>query len=204
MSLRLKFFQSAWLVVSAAPLFGQSQLAEHRLFIPERGEVIAYLVSTGTNHFSFLPPPKWRVSCKPGATSVVMIAEDLRTSITIDFIKKLEGEAAPGTNATTPLIFDRHSPTNSPSYPRARQLVSSRYPEGPVRESFVTLTGVGEGLTFDVERRAGSGPKLVSRIVYAMQPWGLVEFALTAPPAKFAEATSTFGTVITSFHSPAR
>jgi len=204
MSLRLKLIQSAWLAFSAANLLAQAQLTEHRVFIPERGEVVGYLVSTSTNHYAFLPPPTWRVSCKPGAASVVMVAEDLRTSITIDFINNPDGEQTPFPKEAPPWTFERRSATNNPSYPRARELVSTRYRDGRPGEAFALPTGIAEGLGFDVERRGANGARLVSRVVYVATEWGVIEFTLTAPRRSFAEAIITFGNVINSFHRPAR
>jgi hypothetical protein len=204
MSLRLKLIQGAWLVCSATQIFGQSQLAEHRVFIPERGEVVAYLVSVHTNHYSFLPPPVWRASCKPGANSIVIIADDLRTSITVDFINKADGDEPIAPKDATAAILERQSPTNNPAYVRASELLSARYPEGRIRDAFVALTGAGAGVGFDLERKAASNTKLVSRVVYAAQDWGFVEFVLTAPPAKFAETTIIFANLINSFQRPAR
>src|SRR5881397_2406463 len=74
------------LLATSCHLFGQvAVLTEHRVLIHERGEVLGYMISIETNHFSFLPPPEWRVSCKPGSKAVVMISPDLASSITIDF-----------------------------------------------------------------------------------------------------------------------
>jgi hypothetical protein len=200
---RSTFFALGLLVV---PLSGQpSRLSEYRIVIPERGEVIACLIAVDTNHYSFLPPPAWQVSCKPGSDSVVMIAPDLGTSITVDFINEPEGDrAAPPAANTASLILDRQSPTNSASYPRAAELLSARYPGARIRETFITLSGLGESLGFDVERKAANGATLVSRVVYAVQDWGNVEFTLTAPTGKFAETTAPFANVINSFHRPAR
>jgi hypothetical protein len=204
MSLKLKLIQGAWLVCSATHLFAQSQLAEHRVFIPERGEVLAYLVSVHTNHYSFLPPPVWRASRKPGASSIVIIADDLRTSITVDFIHQANGDQPMAAKDATTSILERQSPTNNPSYFRATELLSARYPEGRISDAFLAPTGAGAGIGFDLERKGASNTKLVSRVVYAPQDWGFLEFVLTAPPAKFAETTIIFANLINSFQRPAR
>lgn len=158
-----------------------SRLAEHRIMIPERGEVLGYIVTVETNHYSFLPPPAWRVSCKPGAKAVVMIAADLTTSMTIDFLE-----------------------ADKTARERVRELLASRYPEGRLRQTFGALTGLGGGTAFDIERQVGDAPKLASRVIYAIQDWGVVEFTLTTPKAKFADWTTTFANVVNSFQRPVR
>jgi hypothetical protein len=151
--------------------------------IPERGEVLGYIVSVDTNHYSFLPPPGWRVSCKPGAKTIVMIAADLTTSITVDFL---------GADPT------------KPAQKRAAELLSSRYPEGRQLQTFAFFTGLGEGAAFDIERQSGDAPKLAARVVYVVQDSGVVEFMLTTPKARFAEWATTFANLVNSFHRPVR
>lgn len=170
-------------VATTSALADSSRLAEHRVMIPERGEVLGYLVSVGTNHYSFLPPPGWRVSCKPGAKAVVMIAVDLTTSITVDFLE---------------------ADTTKTAQKRAGELLSSRYPEGRQLQTFTFLTGLGEGTGFDIERQSGDAPKVASRVVYAIQDPGVVEFTLTTPRARFAECTTAFANVVNSFQRPVR
>ena len=186
MSSNLQRIQSAWITLTLATitaLADPSRLAEHRITIPERGEVVGYVVTVDTNHYSFLPPPTWRVSCKPGAKAVVMIAADLTSSITIDFLE---------------------ADTTKTMQKRAGELLSSRYPEGRLRQTFGFLTGLGEGTAFDIERQSGDAPKLASRVVYAIQDSGFVEFTLTTPKARFAEWSTTFANVVNSFHRPVR
>src|SRR5215216_7426893 len=108
-------------VATTSALADSSRLAEHRVMIPERGEVLGYIVSVETNHYSFLPPPGFRVSCKPGAKAVVMIAADLTTSIIVDFLD-------PGKTAQE----------------GAGELLSLRYPEGRRLQTFALFTGLGE------------------------------------------------------------
>lgn len=170
-------------VATTSALADSSRLAEHRVMIPERGEVLGYIVSVETNHYSFLPPPGWRVSCKPGAKAVVMIAVDLSTSITVDFLE---------------------ADTSKPVGQRAGELLSSRYPEGRQVQTFAVFTGLGEGTAFDIERQLGDAPKVASRVVYATQGSTVVEFTLTTPKARFAEWMTTFANVVSSFQRPVR
>lgn len=161
-----------------------AELLEHRVTIPERGEVLAYIVTFETNHYSFLPPPGWRVSSKPNSRGVVMIASNLTTSITVDFIGF---ESVPeGTDDAL------------------KHLLSVRYPDGRLQERFATFSGLGGATAFDVERKAADSLVLGSRVIYASQPWGMVEFTLTAPTARSAEFRASFANMVNSFHLPVR
>jgi hypothetical protein len=173
------------LLVGAAQLFGQSAvLTEHRVMIPERGEVLGYMVSIETNHFSFLPPPEWRVSCKPGSKAVVMISPDLASSITIDFPQA----------ETTEEKAEQH----------LKKLLTMRFAEAQVRETFACHTGIGEGAAFDIERNVANKTRLSSRVIYVTLSSGMAEFALTSPATKFGDCTITFGNVVSSFRRPLR
>jgi hypothetical protein len=176
----LALFAAAALIEAPA----RAELLGHRVMIPERGEVIAYIVTFETNHYSFLPPPGWRVSSKPNSRGVVMIASNLTTSITVDFI---------GFESVPDRIDDA-----------LKDLLSVRYPDGRLQERFPSFSGLGGATAFDVERKAANSLSLASRVVYASQPWGVVEFTLTAPTAKFAEFTASFANTVNSFQLPAR
>jgi len=155
-------------------------LTEHRVMIPERGEVLGCLISFDTNHFSFLPPPTWRVSRKPGTKSIVMMSQDLSSSITIDF-PDLE---------------------NSDQKPAAKELLNARYAHARLRESFACHTGVGGGNAFDIERKAANQVRLSSRVIYVELAFGVVEFALTAPSSQFSELTVALDNVVNTFRRP--
>jgi hypothetical protein len=185
MSPKAQWVQSACIVLAlgCVDAAGSGRLSEHRVMIPERGEVLGYMISVETNHYSFLPPPGWRVSCKPGAKAVVMIAVDLTTSITVDFLE---------------------ADTTKTVQKLAGEFLSSRYPEGRRLQTFAFLTGLGEGTACDIERQSGDAPKLASRVVYAIQDSRVIEFTLTTPKARFAEWTTTFANVVNSFQRPVR
>jgi hypothetical protein len=173
------------LLATSCQLLGQAAvLTEHRVLIPERGEVLGYMMSIETNHFSFLPPPEWRVSCKPGSRAVVIISPDLASSITIDFSPVEATEEKP----------EQHY----------KKLLAKRFPEAHVRETFAVHTGIGEGAAFDIERNGANKSRLNSRVVYVMLGSGIAEFALTSPATRFTDCMTTFGNVVSSFRRPLR
>jgi hypothetical protein len=156
------------------------RLIEHKINIAERGAVTGYLVSVETNHFSFLPPPLWRTSHKPGANSIAIMSPDLTSSISIEFIKRNVDEPAPKPTA----------------------LIKRRFAGAASGEPFEFQTGLGVAAGHDLQRKGGDNVRLTSRVVYAITPSTTIEFALTTPAAKFEEHTTAFAHLVNSFRRP--
>jgi hypothetical protein len=172
------------LAVAAPHAFGQgAKLSEYRVTIPERGEVVGYMVSIESNRFCFLPPPEWAASCKPGGKTVVLLSSDRATSITMEFLNH-ENVGNPGA------AFDR--------------LLASRYADARLKEKFECHTGLGAGFAFAIERENANKIRVASRVIYAVVDVYAVEFALTGPTAKFASHVTTFENVVNSFHRSPR
>ena len=155
------------------------KLVERTVNIPERGPVTAYLLSMGTNHFSFLPPPLWRTSHRPGASSVAIMSADGTTSIAIEFL----------------------SP--KPDAPEAKStLIKTRFPDAAIADSFDCNTGLGPSTACDLRRKtAGGDLRLTSRVIYVLTHAVAIEFTLTGPTAKFADHTTAFASVVNSFRA---
>jgi hypothetical protein len=157
----------------------EAKLNRVAINVPERGEVLAYAVSVGTNHFQFMPPPQWRVGNAPGGKVVIIISPDLAVSMAIDF---LEGPTVRGRQK------NRHE-----------KLIVERYPASRSRDRFAARTGLGEGPASDIEREAADGSKVISRVIHARAGSAVVEFMLTAPAKKFSESTALFAGLVNSF-----
>jgi hypothetical protein len=171
-----------WVLVWGCALSAFSEplkFIERQVEIPERGTVTGYLVSVDTNHFSFLPPPLWRASHKPGANSIAIISPDLASSIAIEFIARKPDDTAP----------------------KATTLLNERFIGSVSGEGFEFQTGLGASMAHDLHRRAAGGVRLTSRVVYVVTPASIIEFALTAPAAKFEEHTIFFAHVVSSFRT---
>jgi hypothetical protein len=154
------------------------KLVERQINIPERGLVTGYLLSSGTNHFSFLPPPLWRTSHRPGANSVAIISADGTTSIAIEFLSPKAEE------------------------PQARStLIKTRFPDAAVNDSFGCNTGLGASTASDLRRKAAGDLRLTSRVIYVFTPAATIEFTLTGPTASFADHTPAFASVVNSFRA---
>jgi hypothetical protein len=169
-----------WVVLLSCALStfsGPLELIEQQIEIPERGPVTGYLLSLGTNHFSFLPPPRWRASHRPGANSVAIMSSDSTTSITIDFIAvKADGEG--------------HNPLS---------LIKERFADTTPGESIDCHTGLGLAIGYDLQRKGASGLRLTSRVIYVLTPAAVIEFTLTAPAATFLVHATAFAGLVNSF-----
>jgi len=154
------------------------KLVERQVNIPERGLVTGYLVSSGTNHFSFLPPPLWRTSHLPGADSVAIMAPDGIASIAIEFLPPKADE------------------------PQARStLIKTRFPDAGIEDTADCNTGLGPSAASDLRRKAAGNLRLTSRVIYVFTPAATIEFTLTGPTAKFADYTTAFASVANSFRA---
>lgn len=156
-------------------------LKEHSVTIPERGPVTAHIASFETNHFSFMAPPGWRVSSKPGSLAVVMIPADLATSISIHFLTSA-GVREAGRSEMA--------------------VIMQRYPDATVGEGFPFHTGFGEAMGFDLQRKAANGVRMNSRVLYIFHPAATIELTLTSPTGEFLDHTARFSSVVSSFHAP--
>lgn len=169
-----------WVVLLGCALSTFSEplkLIEQQIDIPERGPVTGYLLSVGTNHFSFLPPPEWRTSHKPGSASVAVISSDRRTSITIEFLR---------------------APPDDPA-PSAQALLKKRFAESTPGESSECFTGLGGATSYDLQRKAAGDVRLNSRVIYVFTPAAVIEFALTSPAATFPDQAHAFANLVNSF-----
>ena len=152
------------------------KLVERQVNIPERGLVTGYLLSSGTNHFSFLPPPLWRTSHRPGANAIAIMSADRTTSIAIEFLSQKGDE------------------------PQARStLIKTRFPDAVVDDTFDCNTGLGPSTACDLRRKAAGELRLTSRVIYVFTPAGAIEFTLTGPTARFADYTTAFASLVNSF-----
>jgi hypothetical protein len=149
--------------------------------IPERGEVISYVLLLGTNRFSFLPPPHWQLRYEAAERKAVLTSRDLAASMTLKIVLTNQPGAAP--LAPEPL--------------RLRVLES--LPEARILREFPCYTSALKGLAFDLERVAGNRTKLVTRQAYVPFGAGMLELSLTTPASRFPKFKSAFSSLLTSF-----
>lgn len=152
------------------------------LVIPERGTVTSCVILLGTNRFSFLPPPDWRVHCDDSTKSVALTSRDLGVGIHFKFVS------------------DRFQ-TDQPLQPETlRTQVLQRFSGGKIANEFACFTSGREGLAFDVEYTGAKKVRMLTRLAFIPFPGGLVEFNLTATEKQFESNQLALGNLLTSFH----
>lgn len=155
-------------------------MARRTVEISERGEVTSYLISRGTNQFSVVPPPRWRVTPNPGDDSLTLSPRDLSASVTLRIIET-------GTNII--------QVTNT-AYLRDQML--GLLPESSVTRQFCTYSGAGEGAVWDLERVGKGSALLATRHVAVPLQGAIVTFTLSAPASRFDKFTLPLSTMVTS------
>lgn len=157
------------------------QLLKRSILIPERGEVVGYGVVMGTNRFSVVPPPRWRVVTNPKDRTITLTPKDFTATVTIE-LRPLEA----GTSGV-----------NDPATVRRRMV--EKYPEATIAREYKAPTGLGEGTALDLERAGKGRIKINVRHVAVAVDGLLVNFTLSAPTGRFDKFTFPFGALLTSF-----
>jgi hypothetical protein len=169
-----------WLPLEGAEIF---RLFSQPLLIPERGEVISYVLLAGSNRFSFLPPVGWRISGDAEKREVVLLSHDQVVSISVKLVDT--GIAAKGKQ----------------DLDQRREEVVRRYPNAKMVSEASCYSGNCRGICFDFQRIASKNSKLSTRLAFVPFSNGTIEFLLTAPNEKSEESSFTFANFLTSFHS---
>lgn len=150
--------------------------------IPERGQVMGYILLCGTNRFTFLPPHDWQTKANPVKQEVVLMRRDLVTSITIKI----------------------HPPAEAPEKidpAHLRERVREEYPKARVVEEFPCYTQGREGHCLGFEWVTPAKTRAYTHLASIPSGSGAIEFNLTAPAAKFPGCRRALGTLLGSFRA---
>ena len=175
-------------LVATLMLLGRSTEAEgfkmytRSVLIPERGEVVGYVVMTSSNRFSFLPPPGWNVTDDARESMVTMVPEDFGAKLSFK-------------------ITDQKKPTSLKEMQTDafRETITNRYPDAKIVREFLCYTGSAQGITFDVERLSDKRPPVMTRLAFVPLKGGQIEFNLTTESRRFDRYHRVFGNLMTSF-----
>lgn len=157
------------------------QLLKRSVMIPERGEVTGYAIILGTNRFSIVPPPRWRVTTSPKERTVTLTPKDYSATVTIELRALAPGDASQADAL------------------QVRQRLTQKYPEALVTREYKAPTGVGEGAALDLDRVGKGKIRMSVRHVAVAVDGLLANFTLTAPSVRFDKVTFPFGAMLTSF-----
>lgn len=178
LSVQVLFY--CWLPLKGAEIF---RLFPQPLQIPERGEVTSYVLLTGGNRFSFLPPTEWQVSGNAEKGEVTLLSGDQIACISFKFVMK-------------EIAFEE-----KPDSGKWRKEALRRYPRAKMLSESGCYSGQGQGICFEFERVASNKAKLSTRLAFVPFADGVVEFLLTVPKEKAEHYNFTFANLLTSFRS---
>jgi hypothetical protein len=175
---------TVWLVSSSIGLAAaEFRLSTRPVAIPERGKVTGYVLHSSGWRFSFLPPPNWAIKENPATETVVMMARDLTSSITLRHVTQI-GE------------------TNAPVAPaQYRTDVLAAYPGAKITAEFACHTGDREGWACDLEQSNSARSKTAMRLAFVPAGKGRLEFKLTTPREKFSRHIFGFDNLLTTFRT---
>lgn len=170
-------------VARAADAF---RLVRVPVLIPERGEVLGYLVTTGSDEIAFLPPPRWHVDANPEKQTIGLYTEDFGTAFQFHILPH---------------------PTLSEQPPKAenwRGSVTNRFAEGKIIREFPCFSSAQTGVAFDVERPAAGDSIIITRLAFLPFEHGTIEFELTTRPEKLEQYHFVFNSLLSSMRITAR
>lgn len=171
-------------VFSADPAEGQTNRFELRarsVHIPERGDVLSYLLLAEESQFSFIPPPRWQVRSNARKREISLMPTNLLASLRIH-VARLDSPGRPEVNGSA-----------------LRAEVQSRFPGAKLVREFTCHTSGSHGMAFDLERPAANRLRIMTRVAFVPFSEGWLEFTLSGPPAKFEQYHLTFGNLLASF-----
>jgi hypothetical protein len=157
------------------------QLHKRSVIIPERGEVAAYEIVLGTNRFSIVPPPRWRVTANQKDQTMTLTPRDFSATVTVE-LRSLGPEGSPLAEAGT-----------------VRARLTEKHPGAIVTREYKAPTGVGEGSAIDLDRAGKGKIRMSVRHVVVPVDGLLASFTLSVPSGRFDKFTFPFGVVLTSF-----
>ena len=190
----LSFLRTALVALALfrLPILGRAE--EFRLFstrmpIPEGNDILAYVLISGTNRFTFLPPPTWTIAGRPDEKKVVLASRDLAASI----ILRLHNETTLSTNDVSPEIL--------------RRKLMERYPDAKIAHEFPGTVARRPAFAFDLESLVERRLPVFRRAEFVALPAGTVEFELTVSTKNVTDYYFAFGNFVGSFQvdeSPAK
>ena len=148
--------------------------------LPELGSTTNWVIITGRNRFSFVPPGGWAIQTSPEEKKIVLLPPDRNGNIAISV----------GETNTTP----------ASNHGRPRERVARKYPQARVvRESdCYTASGLAKALDCQIEFNEGRAISAM-RVVLLDCPAADVEFSVTAPPSTLDRNQRALSSLLNNF-----
>lgn len=177
----------SWLVfllaanLSSAFAAQSFHLREEKIQAPEMGEITCYILTSGSQEFSFMPPRAWTVGLEANKQRITFQSTDNASSITLAFgSSETAGEEEPDVEVL-------------------RRQVLAQFSQGRVIEEFPCFTSSHKGRGFQVQWIAGGQVPMLSRVAYFWTPTGPLQFTLTTMSDRFKAVQPVLGSLMTSF-----
>jgi hypothetical protein len=166
---------------SIAHAAGGFQFFSRLISIPERGKVTGYVLVLGGERFSFIPPLGWQLKYQANQRVIMLTPPDYAASLSV-------------------CILPADPPSPSGSLAESLQTkVLKQFPGARIMSVQPCYLSDFAGLAFELERTAGQGTKLATRVCLVPFPGGLVEFCLTTTPGKLKQYGVSLNVLMTSF-----
>ena len=172
---------SLFLTARALLAADQFYLREQKVKAPEMGEILCYVLVSGTLEYSLRPPADWRMRVEPASHCVTFDSPDH----TADIRLLLAGP--------NPALREKADPA------LLRKQVEQRFAEAKIIEEFPCYTSSYAGRAFDLEWTAAGSVPMASRVACFPTPNGSLEFTLTTMASKFRNCRPALARLMTSF-----
>ena len=168
--------------------------------IPERGQVHGYAVVTSRLKLSFLPPVGWTAEMNRSKREVLLGCGEFGTVVSFRLVEGtdlgLRSESRPD---AAPVPQDDAARKEAEARKeRARGYVKEHFTNAKIITESECFADGNQGIAFDLDRD-GSGTSM--RVALVQGAAGLVEFQLSAPPAKMDSARFAMACVMSSFRT---
>jgi hypothetical protein len=182
MPLRVQALAAALLFAAVSVIAANNfSVREQKVKAPEMGELLTYVLTSGTDEFSFVPPYEWRLTLEPERRRVVLTTRDRTANISIQV---MDANLALKPKADPALL---------------REQVQKRFSSARILAEFATYTSSHAGRGFDVSWTGPGDVQMESRTAYYATPNGSIEFTLTTRADRFKKYQNSLGGVMTSF-----
>jgi len=178
-------FCGALLLIVLAPgqaAEGDDALSTESVDIPERGEVIGYVLRVEEREFRFIPPAKWSVKYDPVKKTATLVPPDLGAGLSFTIAARPDGSGG----------------DLKPE--QLRDLILTRYPESQITAEFKCYLAGKDGLAFDFEQVVEKETKAAFRVAFVPFDGGVIEFELKTTGSKLSAYHHAFGNLLNSFH----
>jgi hypothetical protein len=170
-----------WFVLAPGQAAEGYALSTEAVNIPERGEVIGYVLRVEDKEFRFIPPSKWSVKYDPTRKTATLLPPDLGAGLSFTIASESDGRG------------------EDLKLEGLRDLILTRYPEAQITAEFKCYSAGKAGFAFEFERLVEKETKAAFRVAFVPFDGGVIEFELKTTGSKLPAYHHIFGNLLNSF-----